>query len=109
MKELITVTASLAVYVDSLQSAFDRYGGLSRVEFDITYDNKRSLDIFVDMDVFDDYVKELSRSFAADSKVVRTPIVDESGWFMQTYEFETAHSMTVRVRAVTYEPDDERS
>lgn len=109
MKELITVTASLAVYIDGLQSAFDRYGGLSRIEFDIMYDNMRSLDILVDMDVFDDYVKELSRSFAAESKVVRTPIADESDWFQQTYEFETAHKMTVRVRAVAYEPDDERS
>ena len=109
MKELITVTASLAMYVDNLQSAFDRYGGLSRVEFDITYDNKRSLDIFVYMDVFDDYVEELSRSFAAEGKTVRTPIGDEGDWFMQTYEFETAHNMTVRVKAVAYEPDDERS
>lgn len=104
MKELITVVASLAVYVDSLQSAFDKYGGLSRVEFGITYDNMRSLEIFVDTDVFDDYVKELSKSFAAESKTVRTPIVDESDWFLQTYEFETAHNMIVRVRAVVYEP-----
>lgn len=109
MKELITVTASLAAYIDSLQSAFDRYGGLSRVEFDITYDNTRSLDILVDMDVFDDYVKELSRSFAAEGKTVRAPIADESDWFQKTYEFETAHGMTVTVRAVAYEPDDQRS